>query len=312
MLRIVLCLMAGLIAFSARTADAFTLVKSGEPKAVIVVPAEMGKDETAGVDDLVEFVEKMSGAKLAVLKEGEPVPEKMDVIRVGKALAKPVESVLSKVADSSGGFVIAARGGVLYLAGQTPLATSFACTELLERLGCRWYIPGELGEVYPVKRTLKFGGRDIVDKPDYDPRWLRVDRIWSRRNKLGSQLAKVVDLTVERDPNRFVFIGKRLPAAIQIDDRQSPVAKADVLVQVHACTIGTTVGQRLVHSRQLATIDRRSIDIQNARDSTHSGSNHYSDFSVTWIVVRLISPPWLQSVPWLADVPGRAVRNRSQ
>ena len=185
MLRIVLCLMAGLIALSARAADAFTLVKSGEPKAVIVVPAEMGKDETAGVDDLVEFVEKMSGAKLAVLKEGEPVPEKMDVIRVGKALAKPVESVLSKVADSSGGFVIAARGGVLYLAGQTPLATSFACTELLERLGCRWYIPGELGEVYPVKRTLKFGGRDIVDKPDYDPRWLRVDRVWSRRNKLG-------------------------------------------------------------------------------------------------------------------------------
>ena len=170
---------------STRAQNTFALVTAGQPKAVIVAPNEIDKSEQAGINDLVEFVEKMSGAKLQVLKADDPVPEGMKAIRVGQALAAPVQKVLDKVADSPGGYVIAVDQGTLYLAGQTPLATSFACTELLERLGCRWYIPGELGEVYPKTKDLRFTGPDVVDKPDFNPRWLRLDRDWSRRNKLG-------------------------------------------------------------------------------------------------------------------------------
>ena len=169
----------------AQAPNGFTLVREGRPAAVLVAAADIDKEARAGIDDIVEFVEKMSGAKLAVLKPGDPVPAGLEQIHVGKALAAPVQELLGKVADSEGGFVVAAKQGTLYLAGQTPLATSYACTELLERLGCRWYIPGELGEVYPKTKDLRFTGRDVVDKPDFNPRWLRLDRDWSRRSKLG-------------------------------------------------------------------------------------------------------------------------------
>ncbi|HUT32928.1 MAG TPA: DUF4838 domain-containing protein [Planctomycetota bacterium] len=179
-------LLCFLLAFGAsRCFGAFALVDDGKPRAVIRAAEDLDKAAQAGVADLVEFVEKMSGARLGVVKAGEKVGDETNVIVVGKALAGPVQGLLAKVADSEGGFVIAPRERSLFLAGSSPLATSFACTELLERLGCRWYLPGELGEVYPKRKTLVYGGGEVVDKPDMNPRWLRVDPTWSRRNKLG-------------------------------------------------------------------------------------------------------------------------------
>jgi len=175
-----------LLVFSFCEVHAFTLVKNGQPVAVIILPENADKRSVVpGAIDLVEFIEKMSGAKLPIVKVGEPIPPGMNPIRVGKSQATPIRAALDKVAGTEAGYVIAARGNALYLAGQSPLATSFACTELLERFGVRWYIPGELGERYPGKANLEFNGPDVVDKPDFNPRWLRVDRTWSRRNKLG-------------------------------------------------------------------------------------------------------------------------------
>ncbi|MBL7222963.1 MAG: DUF4838 domain-containing protein [Candidatus Brocadiae bacterium] len=161
------------------------LVQGGRPAAVIRVADKLDKTAMLGVTDVVKFVEKMSGAKLDVVTATAKVPNQVSVIVVGKALADSVQPLLAEVADSEGGFVIAPRGRSLFLAGSSPLATSFACSELLERLGCRWYIPGELGEVYPKTKSVVYDGGDVVDKPDMNPRWLRVDRTWSRRNKLG-------------------------------------------------------------------------------------------------------------------------------
>lgn len=180
-----LVLILTLTAPALQTASAFTLVKQGEPAAQVIVPENADKVEMAGANDLIEFVGKMSDAKLTLVKAGEELDASKGQIRVGKALAEPVKEVLDKVANYPSGYIIAVRGNTLYLAGQSPLATSFACTELLERLGCRWYLPGELGEVYPTKYTLEFTGPDITDKPDFEPRWLRLDGTWSRRNKLG-------------------------------------------------------------------------------------------------------------------------------
>ncbi len=39
------------------------------------------------------------------------------------------------------------------------------------------------------------------------------------------QGAEIIDLAVEDHPQRAVFVGKRLPAAGQVDDRQPPMAQ---------------------------------------------------------------------------------------
>ncbi|MDP6505583.1 MAG: hypothetical protein QF886_18325, partial [Planctomycetota bacterium] len=147
-------------------ATAFTLVENGVAKSVVIAADDKDKNFQAGIKDLVDFIEKMSGARLSVLKPGDEVPAGLSVILVGKDLAGTVSIALDKVASSEGGFIIKEKDGILYLAGQSPLATSFACTELLERLGCRWYIPGPLGEVYPKKSTLKITSPDIAELPD--------------------------------------------------------------------------------------------------------------------------------------------------
>ena len=45
------------------------------------------------------------------------------------------------------------------------------------------------------------------------------------RFEIGSQLTVVVDFAVEDDPHRFVFVGERLMAGAQVDDRET--AKAE-------------------------------------------------------------------------------------
>jgi hypothetical protein len=171
----------------------FALVDGGRPVAVIRVADKLDKTAMAGVADVVEFVEKMSGAKLSVVESTARVSDQMNVVLVGKALAGPVQPLLARVADAEGGFVVAPRGRSLFLAGRSPLATSFACAELLERLGCRWYMPGELGEVYPTRTTIIYGGDDAVDKPDANPRWLRVDRTWSRFGQDNAIVVKAIN-----------------------------------------------------------------------------------------------------------------------
>ena len=45
------------------------------------------------------------------------------------------------------------------------------------------------------------------------------------RLEIAAQLAMVVDLAVEDDPDRAVFVGHRLVAAGAIDDRQTAMAE---------------------------------------------------------------------------------------
>src|SRR6266850_2129790 len=50
------------------------------------------------------------------------------------------------------------------------------------------------------------------------------------RFELGAQLAEVVDLAVEHDPDGTVLVVDRLMAGREIDDAQAPHAERDALV----------------------------------------------------------------------------------
>ena len=112
-----LVLILTLTAPALQTASAFTLVKQGEPAAQVIVPENADKVEMAGANDLIEFVGKMSDAKLTLVKAGEELDASKGQIRVGKALAEPVKEVLDKVANYPSGYIIAVRGNTLFLAG---------------------------------------------------------------------------------------------------------------------------------------------------------------------------------------------------
>jgi sugar lactone lactonase YvrE len=84
-------------------------------------------------------------------------------------------------------YVVSPKGIGLY--GESDLATSYAVYELLDRLGCRWYMPGALGEVIPERKTIALPEVDFASAPGtiYRGVWY-ADDAYRRRNRMGGLL----------------------------------------------------------------------------------------------------------------------------
>ncbi|HQL65551.1 MAG TPA: hypothetical protein PLS78_06815, partial [bacterium] len=156
-----------------------TLVKDGKPNAVIIA-ADEAQAQTAAVE-IQKYLEKMSGARLPVLKEGETDSTQLPVkILIGHTkIAEKNKIVIPagfkevvgdpKVFEEEG-FIIKRRNNQIFIGGNSDgpyRGTIYAGYEFLERLGCRWYFPGEWGEVIPEKKTITFPETDLVSKPDF-------------------------------------------------------------------------------------------------------------------------------------------------
>src|SRR5690606_9634852 len=87
-------------------------------------------------------------------------------------------------------FKQAFRGGVesdrAGLIGESDLAVSYAVFELLDRLGCRCFMPSAMGEVIPTLPTVRWRECDDRLAPGtiYRGLW-HVDEAFQRRNRLG-------------------------------------------------------------------------------------------------------------------------------
>src|SRR3990172_3667300 len=104
-------------------------------------------------------------------------------VRVGQWAAREAAAAMGLAVPSGQthrfdeeGYVVAARGDTLILAGNETEpyeGTYFAVYDFLDSLGCRWYFPGEFGEVLPRLATVAVKpGRRAV-RPE-----LRVRDTW--------------------------------------------------------------------------------------------------------------------------------------
>ena len=142
-----------------------TIVKDGKPAATIVTVSDSVETKGA-VKDLQAYIEKMSGAKLPIASSATTAG---NLILVGRmpAVDKLIPD-LDKYDLGPDGFVIRMLPGKLIVTGKTDgfihpslgrfrgptdCGTPNAVYSFLESLGCRWYMPGEDGEVVPRKRT---------------------------------------------------------------------------------------------------------------------------------------------------------------
>jgi len=155
------------------------LVKDGRAQAAIHVSAEvMAEDKKDvpqafeaqtkeeqrrrlrdSVKDLAHYLEKISGARIEVVTGNPGTGDKRLPILIDELAAEKFGPP-TKTAPFRQGFrlVVSAQG--IGLMGESDLATSYAIYELLDRLGCRWYMPSELGEVIPQRKTIAFPETD--------------------------------------------------------------------------------------------------------------------------------------------------------
>ncbi len=89
--------------------------------------------------------------------------------------------------------------------------------------------------------------------------------------ELAPQVAVVVDLAVEADPDRLVFVGERLLAGGQIDDAQTAVAQCRLSVDEDPFRVGTAMHDAVAHrDHALAIFGRELTGRDDADDSTHA------------------------------------------
>ncbi|MBA3416321.1 MAG: DUF4838 domain-containing protein, partial [Chloroflexia bacterium] len=146
------------------------------------------------VNDLATYLGTMSGgprievmpldAPPAPAAAGAPAPVQ---ILVGD-LATAVFGPAAKPYPFRQGFrlVVDPKTSRVGLIGESDLAVSYAVFEVLDRLGCRWFMPGEMGAVIPQMKTVALEEIDFASHPGtiYRGIWY-ADDAYRRRNRLG-------------------------------------------------------------------------------------------------------------------------------
>ena len=212
MIKLTLCTMLAALAVSAimplaqAAEKEIKLVDKGKAYAAIyVVPEVMAADKTLpgtatyaerqaeterqrlreSVKDLARYFEMMSGARIEVLTSAPQAKDKRVPIFVGALATQRFPGALPEAPARQGFRVVVARQGV-GLMGESDEATSYAIYEVLDRLGCRWYMPSEMGEVIPRRSTISLPIMDFAGKPGTLLRqiWF-VDEDFKRRNRMG-------------------------------------------------------------------------------------------------------------------------------
>ena len=231
-----------------------TIVLDGKPNAVIIVAPQPKAAQAAA--EIQKYIEKMSGAKLPIVNEPDADTSGLPVtIAVGhtQIAAKERVKIPSGYEEVVGdpkvfeeeGFVIKTKGIAIILGGNSDgpyQGTIYAGYEFLERLGCRFYFPGEWGEVVPEKKTITFPDTDLLSTPDFALRnvsmggWIPSTAEegaiyygdWSRKVKFssGSYYPSVGDgfLGYLLPPSEFMEKDPTLYAMNQQGSREQPMS----------------------------------------------------------------------------------------
>ena len=208
-----------------------TVIVGPDRVPTLLLPAEASEQVRTATADLQRCLEVMTGQRPRMVAEPEKAAAPILAVGAGelvkthvrpdelKALG-PEEVVLRTFAD-----------GVV-LTGRTDLATQHAVYVFLERLGCRWFFPGDAWEEIPKRETIRLEALDVRVEPSFRARsiwygWGTIRkcaldyRNWVRRNRMGGWLTGSVghayagiadpDHDFEEHPEYFPLIdGKRV------------------------------------------------------------------------------------------------------
>lgn len=136
------------------------------------------------VTDLAVYLERISGAPVRVVTDSQQVGDAIPVL-VGELASARFGGAGT---PSLGGqtFRVVVTLSAIGLFGESDLGSSYAVYELLDRVGCRWFLPGELGESIPQRSELVLVEADESFTPStlYRDIWY-ADAAFKRRNRLG-------------------------------------------------------------------------------------------------------------------------------
>ncbi len=186
-------------------AEGIPLVENGRPRAVLVVsekalqstveepsrrrqraPRDPAADEKLAAEEIQEHVERISGARLEIVRAGEPLGGRLPV-RIGSAADPALDEQIRKQGEDPASFALVVASDGVSVRGLSPAGTLIGAYELLEQLGVRWFMPGEIGLVVPRADTVRLDRQRTIQVPSFAARQLQGVRApeWERRMRLG-------------------------------------------------------------------------------------------------------------------------------
>jgi hypothetical protein len=181
---------AGLV-HAAEEGERVVLVEDGQPRATLVVPAEHDHLDIA-IEELVEHIEKATGATLPVKTEDDAI----EGVKLYLGESKHTRALgIDESTLPAEGFVIKAFPEAVAIVGDTEHLVEgwyeqknqgnlWAAYRFLEEyLGVRWYLPHRLGIIIPKRETFALAvGTELKDNPDFPIRnYWPIMSMWRHR-----------------------------------------------------------------------------------------------------------------------------------
>ena len=189
-----LAVVLGVAGHVAPAAEGIRIVDRGQPRAVVVLPADSDAQTRETAQLLVGLLRKSSGAEIPVVSEPAPASDGSVAIHIGQdRFVQGLDLNLEKMDDD--GFVI--RGvdrQNFVIAGPTPYGTEFGVCEFLERyVGVRWLLPGPDGEDVPQQATIEVPMEEVRQEPAFYSRLFSglkggAQATWARRNRMHGRV----------------------------------------------------------------------------------------------------------------------------
>lgn len=172
------------------TGNAVPLSADGKASVYLVLDSSPNALLKPALDDLQRCIQVISGAQFGQEKQEGLIPLYIGEANEFADLPIPVP----KLEKESFHFKVTPEG--IYLLGGSPKGTSHAVYTLLRDLGCRWIMPGEIGECLPHEPNLSIKVGERNETPDFDYRivWYAYGcppdaakryEDWLRRNRMG-------------------------------------------------------------------------------------------------------------------------------
>jgi len=169
-------------------AGAVTLVREGQSRAVIVTMPQPDAFEARAVGELAKHLEKISGAQIST---ATVVADQLPAFLADSKAKDLTPILIGRIAPirptkaDRGAFLLQVTKDSVMIAGHGE-GPAYGVSELLEQLGCRWFMPGDLGTVIPSLKTISLAEQTTEQVPSFPSRWFQMpDRDWQERVRCG-------------------------------------------------------------------------------------------------------------------------------
>ena len=168
------------------------IAASGATDFRIVIPSEDDPVLRHAASELQKYLFDMAQAYLPVeASTADRVPPRC--VAITTAARRNAEQAETKFPGSDG-FSIVSSDDRVSIVGRSTLGALFGVYAFLERLGCRWIMPGPDGEVVPKLDVVVVDTLDVREEPAFKIRWVGQGD-WALKNRCNVN-SKVGDLRV--------------------------------------------------------------------------------------------------------------------